>query len=765
MLYRQKLLLMLLPRINSVYDTPTKQRPLIKELDLDYPGQPPVIGKLETDEEYQKRRERWEKNKDDKYQWQGLALARFEKSGFSGMVEACTGSGKTIFCAQAIKAVIQSEIEVWGQEKPDLCISIVVPTVALLKQWYDFLRNDDHGLKRELESGLLDGISIQGGGSKAPLSQVNLFVVNTAAAILTTIRSEEELLTLHEGGEAEEKVIFAETTKAPDEESPEDMLPKHLTLANIKEFTEKYKSHFLIVDEAHRTTSDTFRLIYEAPRDHILLVSATFPTNKERYEVLDAQTEGRMLCFYRYPHALKKGNISDFNLHYVRVRLSSEETRIYDHISALIKHFSTQHSSEIGSTEEQTRQLIQDLDKGVFKFIEKDKRIQRSLGIKIVGGKAKAIRKDPYSVFMMKVLGGARARLSWASGNRLACALSLIEQKLADGKTIIVFHKSVDGAAALYKLLYNRGWGSGPGGRDLIGIYHSQLLPSVNAAYLKAFKDKKIRCLISVQALLEGLDVPHCDVGIAVAADQSDIKLVQSLGRVLRVDPGSPKKDYYFLSGILGEVTVEDQIRRTASALEEARDRRVGKDPSWQEEEYEKELEQLKTKGTIGLRGTKDLVVEAKFGNTLKDSSGLWIIDPPTTKMCPSLDPEDVKALKKEAGLPTAVKLESFIEDLMKNDDNNPDKNWEIDEDTPSLEDDIKTRDDESKQRVHITHPSWVSGRMRPLRTRSGIIRGTKDPLLDVEGLFEDPITDAEAEEAREALGELEEGLPGESTW
>ena len=80
--------------------------------------------------------------------------------------------------------------------------------------------------------------------------------------------------------------------------------------------------------------------------------------------------------------------------------------------------------------------------------------------------------------------------------------------------------------------------------------------------------------------MLEGLDVPHCDVGIAVAADQSDIKLVQSLGRVLRISPGTPKKDYYFLSA----------------------------------------------------DATKDQIIEAKFENTLKDTDQEWIIDPPTER-------------------------------------------------------------------------------------------------------------------------------------
>lgn len=376
----------------------------------------------------------------DPYEWQGLALERWAAAGYRGMVEAVTGAGKTKLCFQAIRNLSAAYPE------EDIQVTIVVPTEALMGQWREELLTNSFFEIREQE------VACFGGGAKDPRSKVNLIIVNSARTELPRVTAE------YLDG----------------------------------------RRHFLIVDEAHRTTSDANKKIYQCHRDFTLGVSATLPwTNAQMGDEQKAEvTEefktlqdglGPLLSVYRYAHALEKGTISKFQLNFLYCDLMPAERSEYDYLSEAARR----------ATDEE-------------------------------GPNGKKFKTWLYL---------RRGWVLWRAVQRMSCALRLIETLLANGEKIILFAKETASVNALFNLLVARG--------HPCGLYHSQLPDHIRENYLQAFRDDRVKVMLSCQALLEGLSVPSATVGVAMAFDKSSIKVAQSLGRVLRVQPGVPLKNYY----------------------------------------------------------------------------------------------------------------------------------------------------------------------------------------------------------------------------
>ena len=97
--------------------------------------------------------------------WQREALSAWTGAGNRGIVEVATGGGKTLFAELCIATV--------AHDKPDTRFVIVVPTEALLDQWYVSLR-EDLGAEED-EIALWSGAN----GAAEP-RRINVMVINTA---------------------------------------------------------------------------------------------------------------------------------------------------------------------------------------------------------------------------------------------------------------------------------------------------------------------------------------------------------------------------------------------------------------------------------------------------------------------------------------------------------------------------------------------------------------------------------------------------------
>jgi superfamily II DNA or RNA helicase len=78
------------------------------------------------------------------------------------------------------------------------------------------------------------------------------------------------------------------------------------------------------------------------------------------------------------------------------------------------------------------------------------------------------------------------------------------------------------------------------------GIYHSKMKRDERKDLLTQFKDDKIRIMIAVRCLDEGINVPDANVGIVIAGSSVSRQTIQRLGRILRPKEGKQARYYQF---------------------------------------------------------------------------------------------------------------------------------------------------------------------------------------------------------------------------
>lgn len=198
--------------------------------------------------------------------WQTEALAAWESVGRRGIVSVVTGGGKTVFALAAIQAM-----------RPPTVL-IVVPTVALLDQWWEeascFL-----GLE-------MDDFHIISGNRRMRSGTVNLAVLNTASQ-------------LHDSGRAVECL--------------------------------------LIIDECHKAASPKFSAVLDLPKLGALGLSAT-PERQydDGLEELLVPRLGPVIYRYTYRDAMADNVIVPFDVVNVVFELDAETREQYDKLTKAI---------------------------------------------------------------------------------------------------------------------------------------------------------------------------------------------------------------------------------------------------------------------------------------------------------------------------------------------------------------------------------------------------------------------------------------------
>lgn len=200
--------------------------------------------------------------------WQVEALSRWEKS-FRGTVRVVTGGGKTIFSFFCLKKFH----EIWPEGKA----IIVVPTTALLDQWYLSLA-EDFGIPEE-------EIACFSGEEKSEVAcRFNLIVLNTARELAPALATEGDWI--------------------------------------------------LIVDECHRAGSRVNANALQGNYRAALGLSAT--PIREQDAGFDEYIEpilGPIIYDYSYAQAYRDGIICPFSLVNVHVPLLPSEQKEYDKIT------------------------------------------------------------------------------------------------------------------------------------------------------------------------------------------------------------------------------------------------------------------------------------------------------------------------------------------------------------------------------------------------------------------------------------------------
>jgi len=119
---------------------------------------------------------------------------------------------------------------------------------------------------------------------------------------------------------------------------------------------------------------------------------------------------------------------------------------------------------------------------------------------------------------------GQRKKLLYNADNKLERTYSYIIKN--PDKTVLIFSQSQEFADKLQNRL-----------NDIAVTIHSGIKDKQREVNLKRFKDKrtKVRVIISVKALNEGINVKTLDVGICAAGTSSKKDAIQMLGRILRL--------------------------------------------------------------------------------------------------------------------------------------------------------------------------------------------------------------------------------------
>jgi superfamily II DNA or RNA helicase len=198
--------------------------------------------------------------------WQKEALALWNAAGHRGIIEVVTGGGKTIFGLFCVKELNVDTV------------LIVVPTVALLDQWWE-----------EAASFFdisLDEINVVTSSGRVRGGTINLAVLNSAS-----------------------KLNLGKTNKP----------------------------YFLIVDECHKAASKKFRAALDGAPVATLGLSATpeRPYDEGLEEVLVPKLGG-IIYRYTYKDALRDKVIVPFELRNVVFELEPERQAEYDKLTAVI---------------------------------------------------------------------------------------------------------------------------------------------------------------------------------------------------------------------------------------------------------------------------------------------------------------------------------------------------------------------------------------------------------------------------------------------
>lgn len=227
------------------------------------------------------------------YKWQEECLKCWFKNKGRGIVQAVTGSGKTLLALTAARQMAQER----GKK---LHVKIVVPTNALMKQWERDLKEflSDSSQPEYSSISLRDKIGLRGGGHKAsPDCPYMIYVINSARYELA-------------------RQILEELKRG------EDVL--------------------LIADECHHYESSQNRLIFEflpyiQPYEgHFfsLGLSATLPGGQALHYLTSVL--GNKIYHYGMTEASAGQTICQYDIYHIGISFRDEEQAAYDELTERI---------------------------------------------------------------------------------------------------------------------------------------------------------------------------------------------------------------------------------------------------------------------------------------------------------------------------------------------------------------------------------------------------------------------------------------------
>jgi superfamily II DNA or RNA helicase len=224
-------------------------------------------------------------------EWQRRALLAWIEAGYRGVVEVVTGGGKTVFAELCASRV---------PERPELRFVVVVPTQALVDQWFVSLQ-DEVGLRTD-QIGTWSG---EGRPDNAPL--FNLMVINTARWAAPSLAARFPTM--------------------------------------------------LIVDECHRAGSPTNAQALTGAHVATLGMSATpWREYDDAFDEIVSPALGPVVFSYGVDDARADGIVSPFDLINVGVQMLPDESKEYENLTARIRR--AHHHADEAEGDERIKALL-----------------------------------------------------------------------------------------------------------------------------------------------------------------------------------------------------------------------------------------------------------------------------------------------------------------------------------------------------------------------------------------------------------------------
>lgn len=274
----------------------------------------------------------------------------------------------------------------------------------------------------------------------------------------------------------------------------------------------KWENYFdlVIVDEAHRSTSQNFGKLYDnLSYSYLVCLTATEPREEDRKAFL--YSKAPLVYKKEISDSLSAGIVAPFDLYNLAVPMSREVLHRYNAFNrqfndgaialAGFRRNSYYLSMNFGSSFDIARHFA----KGGYIPSELDP---------IASDLLKACKQFWSGMTLRK-------QVLYTNPSKLLAVSYLL--KKYEGKKWIIFTKNISLATQLNNMI--------AGSR----VYHSKLKKKERESILEDYALCKFTVLIAVDALNEGLNITDVDAAVSVSGSSTELEQIQRLGRCLRL--------------------------------------------------------------------------------------------------------------------------------------------------------------------------------------------------------------------------------------
>lgn len=406
------------------------------------------------------------------YSWQADALEAWESNGGRGVIEAVTGTGKTMVGV----AAALDEIARRGQ------VVVLVPTIELQRQWLA-------QLEAHLPAPRSVGQVSTGGSESRPRPVAGVGRSDgRAGPVLPSSLARHRAGSMGAGG--------------GDSLISHDVVVAVVNSARAKDLRPIRRGGLLVADECHRYGSAVNRLALDPRFERRLGLSATYAREDDgNLAWLDPYFGGT--CFrLGYQRAVADGIVARFTVALVGVQFSPDERAAYEELTKLMGALRARLGRQFGLPAEPFETFI------------------RAVSLLADSDEPGAWTAREYRRAMLE-----RRRLL-ADTPAKDAALCQLAPVLREADRALVFTQSIAVAERAQALLTTCGLRA--------AAMHSRLPARARAEVFELFATGGLDVLAAPRVLDEGVDVPAADLAVIIGASRSRRQMVQRMGRVLR---------------------------------------------------------------------------------------------------------------------------------------------------------------------------------------------------------------------------------------